>query len=222
MDINEAILSRHAVRQYKKECISEEIVKQLKEYISICNIDSGLHMQLVTDEPKAFNSFLAHYGHFKNVSNYLAIIGKKAKNNEERIGYYGEKIVLKAQELGLNSCWVAVTYKKVKDKLIINEDEKILMVIAIGHGINQGKQHISKSIKDISNCTNDFPLWFKKGVEFALLAPTALNEQKFKLIYNNGKVLAIAGKGKYTKVDLGIIKLHFEMGSQKDSSIWDK
>ncbi|MEI3552822.1 MAG: nitroreductase family protein [Acutalibacteraceae bacterium] len=42
-----------------------------------CNQESGLHIQLVTNEPKAFDSFMAHYGKFKGVTNYLALIGKK-------------------------------------------------------------------------------------------------------------------------------------------------
>lgn len=79
-----------------------------------CNRESGLHIQLVLDEPRGFGGLPAHYGKFSGVKNYIALIGKKSPNLEEACGYYGEKIVLRAQQLGLNTCWVAMTYSKVK------------------------------------------------------------------------------------------------------------
>ncbi len=57
---------------------------------------------------------MAHYGKFSGVKNYVAIIGAKSSDLEEKCGYYGEKIVLKAQQMKLNTCWVAITYKKIK------------------------------------------------------------------------------------------------------------
>ena len=71
------------------------------------------HIQLVTDEPKAFDGFMAHYGKFSGVKNYIALIGKKGPKLEETCGYYGGKgLVLLAQQLGLNSCWVAMTLQQ--------------------------------------------------------------------------------------------------------------
>ena len=57
------------------------------------------------------------------------------------------------------------------------------------------------------------PDWFQKGVKAALLAPTAMNQQKFQFILNGSQVSAKAGYGFYTKLDLGIVKYHFELGS---------
>lgn len=53
--------------------------------------------------------------------------------------------------------------------------------------------------------------WFDAGVKAALLAPTAMNQQKFVFELKNGEVsVKVAGKGFYTKLDLGIVKYHFE------------
>ena len=41
------------------------------------NRESGLHIQLVRNEPKAFDGLVAHYGKFIGVTNYIAMIGKK-------------------------------------------------------------------------------------------------------------------------------------------------
>ena len=215
MEIIDAIRQRRSVRQYEDRAIEEDILAQLKAEIDACNDESGLRIQLVTNEPKAFSGFMAHYGKFSGVTNYIALVGKKSKNLDELCGYYGERIVLKAQRLGLNTCWVALTYKKEPSAFTVDKGEKLAVVISLGYGKNQGFPRKSKSVKDVSNVSENTPEWFKKGVEMALLAPTAVNQQKFKLIYADGKVTAKAGLGFYAKMDLGIVKYHFEIGSGK-------
>ena len=66
----------------------------------------------------------------------------------------------------------------------------------------------------------DVPEWFKKCVEAALLAPTAVNQQKFFFSLDNGRVSARAGMGFYSKIDLGIAKCHFELGAGKENFNW--
>lgn len=207
------IKQRHSVRQYKDEKIEEVKRKELNEFIAKINSESGLNIQACFDESGAFDTFMARYGKFENVKNYVVLIGKRGE--DEAIGYFGEKIVLKVQELGLNSCWVALTYGKKKTKVTRNKGEKIYCTLAIGYGKHRGVQHKCKEIEKVSNCSSETPDWFKNGVECALLAPTAMNQQKFKFIYNNGKVSAKAGSGFYTKIDLGIAKCHFEIGANK-------
>lgn len=152
MNLTEAMKERHSVRQYKQQPLSAEAVSALQAEIDACNRESGLNIQLVTDEPKAFNGFMAHYGKFSGVRNYIALIGKKDSLLDEKCGYYGERLVLKAQQLGLNTCWVAMTYSKVKTAFSIGRDEK---------------------------------------------------------------------KGFYTKLDLGIVKYHFEIGAGKEMFRWE-
>lgn len=206
---------RHSVRQYEDRPIEKDIVTALKEEIDACNKESSLHIQFIENEPKAFDSFMAHYGKFSGVSNYIALIGSKSSSLDELCGYYGERIVLKAQQLGLNSCWVAMTYKKMPSAFDIAKGEKLTVIIALGYGKVQGVAHSVKSIEQVSNYTKDMPSWFKDGVEAALTAPTAMNQQKFKFIYENGKVKAQTSMGFYSKIDLGIAKYHFEIGSGK-------
>lgn len=220
MELADAIKSRHSVRQYTNQAISTDIGKALQTEIDVCNREGGLHIQLVTDEPKAFDSLMAHYGKFSGVTNYIALVGPKGKNLEEKCGYYGERLVLKAQQLGLNSCWVAMTYKKIPGAFKVEKGEKLTVVIALGYGKTQGTAHKSKTAEQVSNISADTPGWLKAGVEAALLAPTAMNQQKFMITYADGKVIAKAGRGFYTKVDLGIVKYHFEMAAGKDHRIW--
>ena len=133
MEIMEAMKQRHSVRQYTDQRIEKEAAEKLQREIDACNKESGLHIQLVTDEPKAFDGFMAHYGKFSGVKNYIALIGKKGPKLEETCGYYGERLVLLAQQLGLNSCWVAMTYSKIKGAYEVKTGEKLCCVISIGY-----------------------------------------------------------------------------------------
>ncbi|MBR3353961.1 MAG: nitroreductase [Oscillospiraceae bacterium] len=219
MELKEAILNRHSVRSYLDRPIEKDTADKLSEIIDRCNEESGLHIQLVLNEPKAFDSAMAHYGNFKGVSNYIALIGRKGPDLDEKCGYYGEKVVLEAQRLGLNTCWVAMTYKRIPSAFKVDKGEKLTVVIALGYGATQGVQHRSKPITDVSNCTDDSPEWFRKGVEAALLAPTAVNQQKFFFFLAGESVEAKAGLAFYAKMDLGIAKYHFEIGSGR-TDIW--
>ncbi|MGM9624564.1 MAG: nitroreductase family protein [Eubacteriales bacterium] len=220
MEMMEIIRQRHSVRQYTSAPIDADTMLALEEEIAACNKEGDLHIQLVKDEPKAFDGFMAHYGKFSGVTNYISLVGKKQADLDERCGYYGERIVLKAQMLGLNTCWVAMTYKKIPSAFTVNQGEKLTTVIALGYGSTQGKAHPSKPLSAVSHAEGEAPEWFKAGVEAALLAPTAMNQQKFVLTYADGKVSAKAGIGFYTKTDLGIVKYHFECGAGKDRSVW--
>lgn len=73
---------------------------------------------------------------------------------EELIGYYGEELVLTAQTMDVNSCWVGLTYKLKADEVVIEKGEKVHCVIALGYGANQGKQHKSKEPMDVSNISD--------------------------------------------------------------------
>jgi hypothetical protein len=220
MTILEAIHTRHSVRAYDDRAIDEHYTNLLNNYINECNRDSGLNIQLVLNENKAFSGLLARYGKFSGVKNYIALVGKKSVKLEEKVGYFGEKIVLYAQTLGLNTCWVAVTYKKVKSALILNSDEVLCAVIAIGYGKTQGVPHVSKAIQKVCSNYVSAPPWFINGVNAALLAPTAMNQQKFTFSIKDNEVTASADNGFFTKIDLGIVKYHFEVGAGKDKFVW--
>ena len=222
MSLRELMEERHSVRSYEDRAIEGEVKEELLSFIDQCNAKSGLHIQLVTEEPQAFGGFMAHYGKFSGVKNYLALVGKKGPFLEEKSGYFGESIFLKAQMLGLNTCWVAQTYSKVKGACQIAPGEKLCCVIAIGYGTIQGVSHKVKSIEALCRVEGQMPEWFRRGMEAAQLAPTALNQQKFLFSLKGNRVSVKAGVGFYTKIDLGIAKYHFEMGAGSSGWQWEE
>lgn len=224
----EAIKERFSVRKYIDRPLAQEAVDALKEKITECNAKGALHIQLVLNEQKAFNGIMA-YGSFSGVSNYLVMAGRKDSSLDERVGYYGEQLVLLAQQLGLGSCWVGLTYNKVKEAFTLNDGEKVVCLIALGYHNATRRNHHRKTIEEVSNADTTTPAWFRKGVEAALMAPTAINQQKFHFEYianAKGKPHVIAKRGfslaGYTRLDLGIAKLHFEIGAGKNNFEWQK
>ena len=226
MTLLEAITARHSVRKYLDKEISADIIAALQDKIAECNKVGNLSIQLVQNETKAFTGMLS-YGSFSGVKNYIVMVGKKAKDLDERVGYYGEQLVLLAQTLGLNTCWVGLSYRKVPEAYNVGKDEKLVCMIALGYGETQGVPHKIKSVEHVSNASDITPSWFRKGVEAALLAPTAVNQQKFSFEYDgmsNNRHQVRANKGfsmiGYTQMDLGIAKYHFELGAGKDNFDW--
>lgn len=214
MEMLDLMKQRHSVRQYSDISIDENRKETLNQLVMQINNEFGLHIQIFYDEPHCFNSAMAHYGKFDGVKNYVALVGKKDRQLDEKLGYCGEKIVLKMQEMGLNSCWVALTHGK--SQAIVEKNEKQRCLIAFGFGKIQGAAHKSKSLQEVSNYKENMPEWFLHGVGAALLAPTAMNQQKFFFeLCADGKIKATCGKGFYAKLDLGIVKYHFEAISGK-------
>lgn len=225
MTIQEAIVARHSVRKYTDQAIEPEKIAALQGCIDACNKEGRLHIQLVTQEPKAFAAGLWKYGSFSGVKNYLVMAAAKDKGAEERLGYYGEKVVLLAQTLGLNSCWVGLTYKKIPGTFTLAEGETVHCVVALGYGKNQGVQHALKPVEKFYEIPagQPAPQWFLDGMMAALLAPTAINQQKFKFIlHEDGGVEAqtLFSMAGYTAIDLGIVKYHFETAAGTANFHW--
>lgn len=226
----DTIKARHSVRAYTDKPIEAEKIQALQAEIDACNSEGELSIKLVTNEPQAFDSTMAHYGKFSGVRNYVVLAGpKNTPNLEVRCGYYGERIALLAQDLGLNTCWVAMTFKKRYVKTLLSKGDKLVVVLALGYGETQGIEHHNKDLDQVSMAvpgSGGAPDWFYHGVQAALLAPTAMNQQSFKLVYTDkqkdGKpyVIARSEGGFYSKVDLGIVKYHFEIGAGKDNFVW--
>ena len=223
MELLDAIKARHSVRKYTDKPIEMAKVGALKAEMERINADAGLNIQLVLDEPKAFSTGMWKYGQFSGVRNYFVMAGPKGKDAEEKIGYYGEELVILAQTLGLNTCWVGLTYKKIPGTFTLRDGDIVHCVIALGYGTIPGVQHPLKPAEGFYECEGVPPRWFQDGLEAALLAPTAVNQQKFKFILHPGNVVetktsfSMAG---YVNIDLGIVKYHFEVGAGKENFMW--
>ena len=220
MDIREAIAARHSVRRFTGRKVEEEAAAALRAEIEEINRECGFHFALCLDEPEAFQANKPHYGSFSGARNYIALAAPKGADTE--VGYQGERLVLLAQMLGLNTCWVALTFEKGKVTVPVGDGERLYDLIALGYGETQGKPHKSKSVEKCAKIRADSPQWFLDGVAAAMLAPTAMNQQRFYLEQTGEHtVRAEARFGPCSKTDLGIVKYHFEAGAGRENFSWD-
>lgn len=222
IDYIKAIEERHSVRYYTSSPLTEEHEKALNEAIKRVNEASGLNFQLVLDDPKALSNFFVTYGRFKGVKNYIALVGPKSDNLWENVGYFGEILVLECQAVGLNTCWVGGSYSQNLNRVDVGGDEEFVAIITVGYGTTQGIPHQNRPIEVIADGLADAPQWYIDGVNAALLGPSALNKQNFHFSYKDGKVKITPGNGHFSKIDVGIAKLHFELGSGKGNDIWEE
>lgn len=211
MEIMQVIEARHSVRQYIDKPIESEKRNELDALCKKINSDTGMNIQIIYDDPKCFNTMMARFGKFSGVTNYISVVGKKDESLDEKAGYYGQMIVLKAQELGLNTCWVAMTHGK--SKATVAQGEKEAIVISLGYGKTQGSTRKSKPVETLAQMEADAPEWYIDGVKAACLAPTAMNQQKFRIERDGDVAKITAPSGMYTKMDLGIVKYNFEAAS---------
>ena len=217
MTEKEAILNRHSVRNYKPDEIEEDKVLQLKMMIEELNEQGNLHFQFIQDAGETYNRLMNKAMGLGSAPSVIACVGKDDKTLEQRIGYYGEKLVLFAQSIGLNTCW-AGTFNRRNIGADVKEGEKLVISIAIGYGKDQGRKRKSKSPEDVIIAKGELPDWFKAGVELALMAPTAINQQKFAIrLQPDESVEFISKGGFFSQVDLGIVRRHFEIGAQRDT-----
>lgn len=207
----EAIKQRHSVRNYTDKRIEQEKADRLNEVIARCNEEGNLHLQFCADAGNTYNKLLSKAMGLGSAPSVIACVGPDDDTVEDRIGYYGQKIVLFAQQLGLNTCWTG-TFNKNGIPAEVKPGEKVVLAIAIGYGETQGKERKSKRIDQVTS--GDNPDWFNYGVEMALLAPTAINQQSFEIKLESDGTVSFKDKGgPFSKVDLGIVKYHFEVGA---------
>lgn len=209
----EAIKERHSVRSYLDKKIEEDKIKILNDLIKECNEEGNLHIQLLEDAGKTFNKLLNKAMGLGSAPSVIACVGFDDETLDERIGYYGQKIVLCAQMLGLNTCW-AGTYNPKNVKAAINSDERLAIVIAIGYGVDNGRERKSKDLSSVVvGGVEDKPEWFINGAKAALLAPTAVNQQKFEIELQDDDFKVIDKGGILSKIDKGIVTYNFKVGA---------
>ncbi|MCD7959170.1 MAG: nitroreductase [Ruminococcus sp.] len=218
MTLQEAMCVRHKVSKYKDKPLSADIVRQLDDRIKVQNQKYGLKMQLFTERKDAMPGIIAALMS-KGVKNYIILAGFNAPGIDEKLGYSSADLMLYAQTLGLNTWWIGGMYswKNAKKNINAGEDTKIIGIVVVGYGENQGIPHKSKAASEIASYEGTAPEWFKAGVSAALLAPTAMNKQAFTIKGKDNKVRMTCDNGSYSRANLGIGKYHFELGAGKDN-----
>lgn len=220
MTIREAVERRHTVRKYEDRAIPADTAELLRARIARNNRDHDLALALVTGSSDGAGGMAKLIS--RGVNNYIVLAGRDTPGLDERLGYCGADLILYAQTLGLNTWWIGGMFnEKGALRHLENRDVRINGVIAIGYGKNQGVPHRSKAAAEIGAYEGEAPQWFTDGVTALLFAPTALNRQPYVVRGHGNRVSISAGDRRFSGIDLGIGKYHFEVGAGRENFEWE-
>ena len=220
----EAIDNRRSRRLYLPTSIDAEKLVVLQRFIDLYNLESGLSICFVEDGSTAFDSLRKSYGLFSGVKSLLAMIGKTYDAHlKEKVGYFGEKLVVEATKLNLGTCWVGGTFDRNSNIVALKEDEVLVCVITIGNTeefsfkekmVHQMVARKSKTIGEMLVSDVKVPTWLMEGMVAVQKAPSAVNHQPVRFDYNAGVLKAsVDDDEKFNLIDFGIAKAHFEMAA---------
>lgn len=232
MTLSDAIYTRISVRSYLPDPITTDQCQELCKTIEQCNHHSGLHIQLVCQRPEPFASLSKSYGMLKGVRNYLVFAGPAGDPHlREKCGYFGEQIILTATAMGLGTCWVGGTYDKKSCLEHLGGGDELVCVAAIGHTSAQrsGREKLirrvtarkSRSVAELASGLSHAPSWFMAGMAAVQRAPSAMNRQPVRFVKKRDNTVEahLTENTPFSPVDLGIAKLHFELGAH--GGTWD-
>lgn len=242
----DAINIRTSIRSYDPDPIDDDTARQLDMTIDAVNMLADAHIQLVRDQPAVFADANAS-GHLNNAANYLAVVGPKDDGARERAGFYTERVVLAATLRGLGTCWVGGSWNRSKAArhCRLSAGEELYLGVVIGyperHFDRMAKSYTelaamrdahreSKTYEQFTAPMSDearaaAPDWFKAGVQAAMKAPSAMNRQPIVFSYNPDDDTAAAMidpnvESGQALNDLGIAKLHFQIGAGSGTWAW--
>lgn len=221
----ETIRERHSVREYDGKPLDQAEFDALGAVVEEYARESGLDIQLVGNNPEVFN-VIARFGLIRGCRTHVAFVVDDAKARgvaaDEAIGYWGQKIVLAAQDMGLNTCWCALCSRK-KSRAVVAPGKKVRLIIAVGHGKTQGSPRKTKSAGVLSSVECEkAPAWFTTAMGAAQLAPTAMNNQNFKItLLSDGRTVRIdAPQSGLNAIDQGIVRRNFEIAANESGTDW--
>ncbi len=225
----EAVKKRISCRSYEDRLIEPDTVKKIRGYVDKLNTESGLHVQLFVSDRQGEPAIRMAPGMFSGpVYMFAAMVGGSDPECSEKIGYYGQKLVLYATHLGLGTCWVASTYDSKSISVDVADGEKIWDVIPMGYATEKiplKQKMIRSAIRkrdrrreqflESDVAYQDAPKWIRQGIEAVFLGPSAVNQQPVNFVYRDGKVTARIWKEGHGLQynDLGIAKKQFEVGA---------
>jgi hypothetical protein len=228
------LLGQGSRRKYTNSPIDFTVVSKLKGLIDKYGNMAGMRMELVLNNGKAFNGFRKSYGMFSGVNDYVGLIADvHDKTAAERLGYYGELLVLNAVTMGLGTCWVGGTFSRPDMPFALSDDETLICAIVIGNTdkddsfkeklIRNITHRKSKTAEEMYKSDSPVPDWFLSGMEAVQKAPSAVNRQPVMFSYNAGVASASVKNISDNSValDFGIAKLHFEIGAGGGDWNWE-
>lgn len=237
VSIDEVIRSRHSVRNYEDKLISQDLIKNIEDYIE--NIDNPfgnkVRVKLIKKDDSNKDLKLGTYGVIKGARYYLSVACENEEFGLEALGYTFEKVVLYCTSLGLGTVWLGGTFNKGEFAKAMNIGSNEIVPIVSPLGYEGGKKSFLASImgnnnnkrKDYSEVffNNNFNTPLSKEVakeysevlEMVRIAPSAMNKQPWRILKSGNEFHFYRdGNNNFNKIDIGIALCHFHLTAKEN------
>lgn len=230
MTLFEAIEARISCRAYTDEPLNQSTIDELRAYADELTRGTSLRFVIVGPAEGGAQLKLVKRMFASGVSTYAALIGPDDNPTREKVGYLGEKLVLKATQMGLGSCWVAGTFDRASVSEPLAAGEVLHDVIPLGHmpakqpfvqrAIRAGLRKRDRRPEALFQGPmplEEAPAWIAAGIDAVIKGPSAVNEQPVVFVWEDERLTATlpCGKRNLEYTDLGIAKLHFEIAAEE-------
>lgn len=225
----EAVEKRISCRSYQNKLLPADLLQKLEAKIHELNAESGLNFQFYHSEELTKPVIQMTAAMFSgNIYAVAALVGGNDPISSEKVGYYGQELVLYATALGLGTCWVAGTYNPKSIHVEIGAEEKLWDVIPIGFATEKvpkkqsmirlmlrKKDRKIEQFVESEIAYHNLPKWIQKGAEAVRMGPSAVNQQPIRFQYHDGRIFAKIWKEGHGLQynDMGIAKKQFEIGA---------
>lgn len=207
-------------REFKNIDLTEELKQKITSLVTQMNENGGLESQVVFN---ADGDDFPTYGRFINPRNYIKMLcDESLEDYNFKIGYHGQKLVLKLVEMGLGTCWAGISFSRVKAQIPVGKRLRaVIMFGFVDDEMSDFEKYIMSSTSVVSRDVKCFyhpketvPEIFLEGIKAVSRAPSAMNRQPVNFIFNDKKALAYVEKPDTLQgIGLGIAVKHFEIGS---------
>ena len=142
MDYLELIRQRKSYRDFKKRWVPQSAVDELQEFFKNApRLLPELKMELVVVTGNAgerLQGVCGHQGIAYNAPAYMIFFSEEDEEHEDfymNAGYVAEHVVLKAEDMGLSTCWLSAPESDmIKHVLNLDNPLTVAAVIALGYG----------------------------------------------------------------------------------------
>lgn len=247
MNIISILNNRKSVRNYLRDEVNVEILNKIimhGENSEALNNNIDVQFKLIVDGHQFSKKIRGHAGYFGKVfdaPHYIVVVSEDKNGFLENIGYRMEKLMIKAHELGVSTCWMELLFEhdKMNKILDIKDNYKALVFTPLGYEkaslidkFLKVENHKEKQRRDINEMVT-FDKWnnyrksktelestYIKILDYARLSPSWGNKQPWKFLIDGESLLICCRQEKfvvrkeklnYYKIDCGIIMLYVKL-----------
>ncbi len=242
MDIIEIIKKRKSCRTYSHVSVTPADKKNLESFIIENN--KGLENEVVNfriiEKNNSDKQMKLNYGMIKGHSTYILGTSKSTVASRVNYGYLMERVILKATEMNISTCWIGYFDHTYFNEVSIEDGYEIPSIIIIGYSedrqtyqdkfvrftINasnrQSWEKLFFNYKSKAPLTSEYAKNYSDSLDMLRLAPSSGNTQPWRVFFDDkanefhffkkiiNKRYELRG---LHDIDMGIAMSHFELAS---------